>query len=108
MSDDITHNYHGGNPESAEAHLATRKHHDTMRIIGLMRGYPQGLTCDEAEVLLNMRHQTCSARFADMKRDGLLVTVDIRRRTRAGCWARVHTLPRFAAAQRNILEVIAP
>ncbi|MCA1452171.1 hypothetical protein I6F35_02940 [Bradyrhizobium sp. BRP22] len=91
MSDDIIANYHGGHSRSVEAREATkpRKNTDYLRILALLHQRPAGLTCDEAEILLGMRHQTCSARFSDMKRKGWLVTRG-KRRTRSGCSADVH------------------
>lgn len=88
---DITANYHRGNARSVEANEATtpNKGRDCMRILAALRQQPAGLTCDEAEQLLGMRHQTCSARFADMKRRGWLTTRG-KRKTRSNCWADVH------------------
>ena len=88
---DITRNYHRGNPRSAEAHEDTkvRKLRDQMRILRLLHSHPGGLICDEAEVLLDMRHQTCSARFSDMKAKGWLEPTGQRRLTRSGSYADV-------------------
>jgi hypothetical protein len=96
MSDDITRNYHGGHPRSEEANMRTRKTADMSRIVLLMKEHPRGLICDEAEKLLGMRHQTCSARFSEMKRDGLLLPTGERRKTSTGSNADVLALPRFA------------
>ena len=41
------------------------------------------LTCDEAEELLDIKHQTCSARFRDLKLEGQIVKSG-RRATRSG------------------------
>jgi hypothetical protein len=89
--DDITRNYHGGNPRSAEAHEDTRRRklRDQLRILQLMAKFPEGLTCDEAEIFLNMSHQTCSARFADMKKKGWLLPTGQQRLTRSGSKADV-------------------
>jgi len=90
--DDITDNYHGGNPESIEAKELSRKNaeRDRLRIMRLagLRG-PRGLTCDEAEVLLALSHQTCSARFSELKRDRLLLATRLTRPTRQEAQARV-------------------
>jgi hypothetical protein len=45
---------------------------------------PQGGTCDEAEIALRMRHQTCSARFYDLRRKGKIVDSRTRRMTSSG------------------------
>lgn len=92
MDDDITANYHGGNAESIEAKALSRLNagRDRIRIGRLAeQRSAYGITCDEAEVLLNLAHQTCSARFSEMKRDGILVMTQMRRETRNGGKARV-------------------
>jgi predicted transcriptional regulator len=48
-----------------------------------------GITCDEAEQLLGMLHQSCSARFNELERDGILIPSETTRRTRSGSSARV-------------------
>ena len=87
MASDITRRYHRGNPRSTEAHEDTkvRKLRDQMRILR----HPNGLICDEAEVLLNMSHQTCSARFSEMKAKGWIAPTGERRLTRSGSYADV-------------------
>ncbi len=47
-------------------------------------------TCDAAEIALGMSHQTCSARFNDLQRLGLIYATDERRATRSGRSARVY------------------
>lgn len=69
MIDDTTSNYHGGDPYSRRANRRTDKSRDIQRLYRLLyERYPGGLTSDEAEVITGMVHQTCSARFTDMKR----------------------------------------
>ncbi len=46
--------------------------------------YGTGSTCDEAEVALDMRHQTCSAAFTKLKNKGVINDTGARRRTRSG------------------------
>lgn len=89
--DDITANYHRGNQRSVEAHEATKhkKQADYLRIITTIREYSDGLICDEAEQILDMSHQTCSARFSDMKNNGWLF-IRGTRKTRSGCAANIH------------------
>ncbi len=43
----------------------------------------QGMTCDEAEMLLGMRHQTISARFTELRDGGWIRDSGQRRRTRS-------------------------
>lgn len=96
--DDICRNYHGGNPESDEANLATRKAKDAARIIIYLLSHDGGLTCDELEDALGLQHQTCSARCAELKRDKIVIRKPMdsehyeRRLTRNGCWAAVLVL----------------
>lgn len=90
--DDITRNYHGGNEESKAAKELSKltAYADRRRILALaaIRGV-YGVTCDEAERLLSLPHQTCSARFSELKRDGDLVPTEITRPTRHKAQARV-------------------
>jgi len=96
---DITRNYHRGNKYSEQAHHSLepkKKESDKMKIRALMIrvGPKQGVICVEAEIELGMPHQTCSARFSDMKRDDELVHVG-ERRTRTGNLAGAWTLVRL-------------
>ena len=36
-------------------------------VLDAIEASPFGLTCEEAEGILNLSHQTCSARFSDLK-----------------------------------------
>jgi hypothetical protein len=97
---DVTRNYHRGNQysEAANAKLekTRKKESDRMRIRALMIrvGPKRGVTCQEAEELLMMPHETCSARFSDMKEDDELEQVGARE-TRAGNKAGAWTLKRL-------------
>ncbi len=91
---DITGNYHRGNPESKKAKELSKLNADIdrKRILALAKARGvYGLTCDEAERLLGLPHQTCSARISELKKDGDLVPMEIQRRTRHNAWARVLT-----------------
>jgi predicted ArsR family transcriptional regulator len=84
--DDITKNKHGGNSYSTAAHDSI-KHgktaKDRKRVIEYIM--KQGnATCDETAAALDMPSQTCSARFTELKRDGLIVSAGISRLTRNG------------------------
>lgn len=59
------------------------------------RGY-LGLTCDEAEVLFTMRHQTASARIRELVLKNLAFDSERRRVTRSGRFAIVWIDHRFA------------
>lgn len=43
-----------------------------------------GLTCDEAEKRLGLRHQTASARFTELVKDDLIEDKGLRRKTSSG------------------------
>lgn len=81
---DICANRHGGNAESVAANRGTNKERDTAMI--LRRLSILDFTCDEMEHYSNLSHQTCSARFSDLKRLGLIEPTT-RRKTRSGRWA---------------------
>ena len=49
-----------------------------------------GSTCDEAEIALSMRHQTCSARVRELSGSGLIVDSGQKRKTSSGRFAVVH------------------
>jgi len=106
-NDDITWNYHGGNPQSIEANQRTRKHQDRARVLmHIYSCWPRGCTCYEAEQALGMRHQTCSARFSDLKNDGVIIGTGQTRSTDTGSPAEVyvvaHQLERAAIAQPEL------
>lgn len=63
--------------------------HDLGRLQAMVMRYvrqcgERGCTCDEAEVALNLTHQTCSARFHDLHHKDVIVDHGIRRKTRSG------------------------
>lgn len=83
---DICDNYHGGNSYSEQAFNLTsdefrKKLQDEIYKFLLARGV-RGSTCDEAEVLLNLPHQTCSARFSQLKKDKVIIDTGTSRKTR--------------------------
>ncbi len=52
-----------------------------------------GATCDEVEIALEppISHQTCSARFTELRNAGQIIATEHRRKTRSGRGACVHT-----------------
>lgn len=52
----------------------------------------EGSTCDEAELALGIKHQTCSARFRELERRGLLAKNGEKRPTQRGRPAAVYVL----------------
>jgi hypothetical protein len=83
---DICANRHRGNECSKNANRVTCKAKDRLRIVEYLRTVTDA-TCDEVEVALEMNHQTCSARFSEMKERGWIVPT-VKRATRTGCPAQ--------------------
>lgn len=83
---DICANRHGGNALSASANRVTDKKRDMVRILNHLL-FVDDATCDELEVALNLSHQTCSARMADLKRAGHIFPT-VKRKTRTGSLAQ--------------------
>jgi hypothetical protein len=93
---DPTANRHGGNPESAAAHVSIAG--DKARILRNVIDYVtaqgrSGSTCDEIEVALTLSHQTASARCTEALARGLLVRSEFKRPTRSGRKAAVLVAP---------------
>lgn len=103
---DPTVNYHGGDPNSAEAWDSVKGITGRLRrrVYRLIAEAPDGLTSDEAEVITGLPHQTCSARFTELKRDGLIVSFS-RRQTRSGVPAAVY-VP--TPPPKPLIDVLAP
>jgi hypothetical protein len=98
--DDITRHYHRDNPRSAEANPSERaKSRDCNRIrVFLFHRQRHGAICEEAERALNMIHETCSARFSELKRDGEIIVIGWRLTSR-GNKADVCILRQFATPE---------
>jgi len=84
MNTDICANRHGGNAESVDANKGTNKYGDCKTVLSILT--LDDLTCEQVEDLTGMSHQTCSARFSELKRAGLIEPTT-RRKTRSGRWA---------------------
>ena len=105
--DDVTYNYHGGDPYSDEANKHTDKDPAYGRILGLMARHPNGMVSDNASSILGIIHQTCSARFTDLKIRGVLVKAGegkTRRGRRAGAW-RLAPPPKIEKPMRQKSEM---
>lgn len=87
---DITANYHRGNSQSVQANKIAHKGKIGARdvILRELRIMPN-LTCEEIEAVTGMSHQSCSARCADLKREGKIKIVGTRK-TRSGSPASVY------------------
>lgn len=96
--DDVTANYHRGNPYSVEAHESIKAAKEAgQRLVRRMLEETyraDGLSCDEFEVITGMIHQSASARFSELKRDGVIVEIT-KRPTRRGRAAAVFGLVRY-------------
>lgn len=53
-----------------------------------------GATCDETEVSLDLAHQTCSPRFWELHKKGVIFDSGLRRKTRSGRRAAVYVSKR--------------
>lgn len=81
---------HGGNAQSNAARQAVHVKALRARVLNaIIAKGKNGMTCDEAEVELDMSHQTCSARFTELKRDKYIAQAG-KRPTRTGCQAAVY------------------
>lgn len=90
---DICRANHGGQEDSEAANRVTNKSVDREKIKDWLAGRKDGGTCDEAEVELKMPHQTCSARFSELKSDNEIEFLG-KRKTRSGCNASVYQVKR--------------
>lgn len=84
---------HGGAETSAQAFSGTpavSREAQQSKILWLIKARQQGATCDEAEVILGLSHQTCSARITELSTRGKIRFGVERRKTRAGKAARVY------------------
>lgn len=61
-------------------------------VLNAVKASRDGLTCDAAEVVTGLAHQTCSARFRGLEQRGLLRRTELRRPTRSGRQASVYTV----------------
>jgi predicted HTH transcriptional regulator len=81
---DITSNRHGGNEQSTEARHSIDASEIRKRVLDYIKQVGDaGVTCDELEQILELSHQTASARCSELKEQKL---VDVRgtRKTRSG------------------------
>ncbi len=63
---------------------------DVRRVFECIEQSARGMTCDEVETTLQLRHQTASARIRDLVLAGAVIDTGIRRKTRTGSSARVY------------------
>jgi AraC-like DNA-binding protein len=89
---DITANRHGGNAESraanARAHGSKQVVRDQIMAFAMRQSW-QGITADEVAEAFNCSPNHVAPRISELRASGLLLPSDQRRKTRAGCTARV-------------------
>jgi hypothetical protein len=83
---DICARNHRGNECSKQANRVTSKSIARQLILAYLHAVTDA-TCDEVEVAQEINHQTCSARFSELKREGIIVPT-VKRATRTGCKAQ--------------------
>lgn len=103
MTDDITANFHGGNAQSVAAGESVRRQasrrNARIEIVRFARDRgPAGVTADEVLAALALTHQSGSARFSELRRDGMLIPTGMTRKTRSGEDAEVHVAVTHATA----------
>lgn len=102
--EDICERKHKSNSNSLEAHdsIVSSKQSTILMILRALRFCDQavGMTCDEIETQLALSHQTASARFSEMKRDGLIYS-KMKRKTRSGRNAASYVLTTTGARIAN-------
>ena len=65
-------------------------------VLDTVREFKDGLTCDDLESLLDLKHQTCSARVYDLHTTGRIVDSGRKRATRSGTAATVWIHPFYS------------
>jgi hypothetical protein len=61
----------------------------------IIRSGPEGMTCDECEIVGEIIHQTCSARIRSLVKKNAIYDSGARRPTRSGRAARVYVATEF-------------
>lgn len=85
LSGEVPHNGVETSREAAEAMTPARVGKLERAVYGqLASRAPGGMTCDELEELLELTHQTCSARVRGLAKRGLISDSGARRPTRYG------------------------
>jgi hypothetical protein len=79
--------FHGGNPQSTEAHLSIVPSKEILcdRIVKWVAAFGTlGATCDEIELGMNLSHQTASARCTELLAENRITRTVAKRKTRSG------------------------
>lgn len=86
-SQDITQVYHQNDIFSAMANKSIKNDKARLRSMvfaEISKAGAAGRTSDEVEAILNLPHQTISARITELKRDDKIILSGERRKTRSG------------------------
>jgi predicted transcriptional regulator len=85
--------YPKGCPTSLEAAASVMEsaHNMRERVYAFIKEH-SGAFCDETEVALGLRHQTCSARFWELEHKGRIKKTDRTGRTRSGRNATIYVV----------------
>jgi len=94
--------------EQALASVAGNAAQMRARVLAEIKRHPGGLTCDDVEKQLDMRHQTASARVNELMTDGSIIDSGLQRPTRSGAnaivWLAVLSSPlKWAGGKRTLL-----
>ena len=106
---DITSNFHGGNRCSEEANetVAPFKSAQRFLVLRLIVAYsdpPVGVSSDETERITGLKHQSCGARFTELKADGLIYRIGYGK-TRSGCRCGLYVArPEVVAALKELKQ----
>lgn len=109
---------YNGNPpfvtSSATSQAASQSIHPFVNqmqwdVIGALdAAYPNGVTCDEVEIALHMKHQTASARIRELVLKGFVEDSGKERPTRSGCAAVVYVRTSRLLPLRTSVRVKRP
>ena len=93
IKEDVCERRHGGANTSVEAFESTPKEkRETLRaaICGFIGRAATGVACFELEVVMDLSHQTASARISELLRDNQIHYGEEKRKTPSGRNARVY------------------
>jgi predicted transcriptional regulator len=93
--------------KAAAESMVLRASSDAALILRSVDEAPRGLTCDEVEVYLDLRHQTASARIRGLVQVGLLAKTTSTRPTRSGRQAVVYVITEKGKAMLKRMRDLA-
>jgi hypothetical protein len=94
-------------PESLEAFAAGDRAHTRAIVHKYVRACgSSGTTADQGSLALGLLTNSVAPRLHDLERDGLIVKLEVLRKTRSGCLAAVYTAAEFT--QKTTSNAEAP